>query len=55
MGVLLETEAQEQLTLAVVVAVAAVLAQTPAATSALFIPGRPDNTSWRQDTLARTV
>jgi len=31
------------------------LAQTPAATSALFIPGRPDNTSWRQDTLARTV
>lgn len=31
------------------------LAQTPAATSALFMPNRPDNTSWRQDTLARTA
>jgi cytosine deaminase len=31
------------------------LAQTPATTSALFMPDRPDNTSWRQDTLVRTV
>ena len=31
------------------------LAQTPAATSALFMPNRPDNTSWRQDTLVRTA